>query len=410
MTTYIPHLHAAAHTSEYLYHQLIPYLGNKRKLLPLIARAVEQTGVKDGTFLDAFAGSGVVARWAKQRGLRVIANDWEPYAEAINRCHICCNAAPAFAQLGGIDQAFTQLNHVIPEAGYISTHLCPADDRSPNPEQERMFFTRVNGMKLDSIREQLSRWNAAGMVSEEEHAVLLASLLYASSYVSNTSGVFKGFHHGWGGRTGTALYRILSAVQLNPPVFWNNSQDNRVERLDAQALAEQMRGQSPVEIAYLDPPYNQHPYGSNYHVLNTLTLWDKPPVGLPTARGEKSAIRTDWRTQRRSAFNHRATATHAYRRLLDTLDAGHILTSYSTDGTIPLPDLLQAACARGKTACVWNTYKRYRVSAQRPSLRPLTVEFVLVTNTRQSGCASDAEVIMEDLRRSEQDALGQHPV
>ncbi len=87
--------HAAAHTTDFLFAQLIPYLGSKRKLLPLIADAVARTGVAGGTFADLFAGSGVVSRWAKTRGFRVVANDWEPYAQAINGCFAALNAAPA---------------------------------------------------------------------------------------------------------------------------------------------------------------------------------------------------------------------------------------------------------------------------------------------------------------------------
>ncbi|MCP4228836.1 MAG: DNA methyltransferase, partial [bacterium] len=49
----------------YCTDQLIPYLGNKRKLLPFIKEAIETTGVRKGSFLDLFAGSGVVARLAK---------------------------------------------------------------------------------------------------------------------------------------------------------------------------------------------------------------------------------------------------------------------------------------------------------------------------------------------------------
>ena len=94
--------HAAVRTPEYLFNQLIPYIGNKRKLLGLIQRAVRQTTVRPGdSFVDFFAGSGVVSRWAKLLGYRVIANDWEPYAQIINQCYIACNRPPALAALGG---------------------------------------------------------------------------------------------------------------------------------------------------------------------------------------------------------------------------------------------------------------------------------------------------------------------
>lgn len=36
--------HAARTTDEYLFHQLVPYLGNKRRLLHLILEALEITG------------------------------------------------------------------------------------------------------------------------------------------------------------------------------------------------------------------------------------------------------------------------------------------------------------------------------------------------------------------------------
>ena len=91
--------HAAAHTSEYLYHQLIPYLGNKRKLLPLIARGVEQAGVRSGTFVDFFAGSGVVSRWAKQAGFRVVANDWEPIRAAAQSMRHSMQCGPGLRPL-----------------------------------------------------------------------------------------------------------------------------------------------------------------------------------------------------------------------------------------------------------------------------------------------------------------------
>jgi adenine-specific DNA-methyltransferase len=112
---------------------------------------------------------------------------------------------------------------------------------------------------------------------------------------------------------------------------------------------------------------------------------------------------------RRSAYNHRATATEAYAKLLDTLDSRFVLTSYSTDGTIPLADLIAAACRHGRTVCVRDAYKRYRVSAQRPSPKPLTVEFVLVTDTGRRGRAGEAGAILETLTRTEAEALARHP-
>jgi adenine-specific DNA-methyltransferase len=372
--------HAARWTRDFLFQQLIPYIGNKRKLLPLVYRSIRATGVKGGTFLDLFSGSGVVARLAKVLGFRVIANDWEPYSFEINQCFIKCNhASGKFELLGGMNRAFQVLNRLEPAEGYITTHYCPRDDQSPDPDRVRMFFTRYNGGRIEAIREQIEQWSSRGVISRLEKSLLLAPLIYATSYVSNTSGVFKAYHRGWGGRNGTALYRILSRLALVPPVFYSNgNQAHRVYCEDALKLVEKL---PPVAVAYVDPPYNQHQYGSNYHLLNTVALWDKPQVNPAIRAGrrtkDKSAIRKDWR-QRRSRFCCQGEAEQELFRLIKGLKARFVLLSYSTDG-IMLPErLVEILAGFGKVELVAQRYKRYRVSSTRPSPRPHNLEFVLI--------------------------------
>jgi len=385
---YDPRRHSAFRTEDYVFSQLIPYLGNKRKLLPLIDEAVRLTGIREGVFADLFAGSGVVSRWAKREGFRVVANDWEPYSELINGCHLGLNEVPA-----GVDKLLDELNDPnLALEGYVTNHFCPADDGRPDPKRERCFYTRANGRRIDAIRERIAQWRENGRIDDASMSYLMAPLLYAVSYVSNTSGVFKAYHHGWGGQTGTALYRILSDIRLTPPVLLDNGRNNMVTRLDATQLAVDWQDavDGPMDIAYLDPPYNQHPYGSNYHMLNTVGLWDKPEIG-PMRRGTKSAIRTDWRTERRSAYNHARAALPELERLVDALPARWVLLSYSTDGNIPAPDLLRALADRGETHVITRRYKRYRVSSQRFSPRPHTVEFVAVLDKASRPNSKKAE-------------------
>jgi adenine-specific DNA-methyltransferase len=403
-----PRRHAAARTDEYLYSQLIPYIGNKRKLLPLIAQAIAKTGIEDGTFVDLTTGTTVVARLAKTLGFRVLANDWEPYSYEIALGTVTLNAPPAFASLGGSNNVFEHLNTLDPKDGYIARHLCPADDKNPDPERERMFFTRANGGRIDAVRGQIERWDRAGKLSAEERAYIFASLVYAVSYVSNTSGVFKGFHHGWGGKTSTALYRILSRLTLRPPVLFDNGQDNLSTREDVQQLAGRLPdivGERP-DIAYLDPPYNQHPYGSNYHVLNTVVLWDKPPLNpsilVDGKKHDKSAIRRDWRTERRSPYNHEKQALSALQSLVASIEARWLLVSYSTDGNIPLMDLLGTLAARGRLDVVANSYKRYRVSTPRMSSKSHNIEFVAIVDLDADTSPELAEPLAAAIRAADQ--------
>jgi adenine-specific DNA-methyltransferase len=394
--------HSARHTDNFVFSQLIPYLGNKRKLLHLIGAAIQATRLDpcQSTFLDAFSGSTVVSRSAKRLGFQVSANDWEPYAEVLAEAAVLLNKAPAY--FGGTlySQVLAELNSLPPRESWITQHLCPRDDRHPDFDRDRMFYMRRNGMRLDAVREQISAWDTAGQLTQPQRAALFAPLLYQACWLSNTSGVFKGFHRGWGGHTQTALYRIAAEFHLRPAIFFDNGRENTVTRLDAQQLASDSKRAKPFDIAYLDPPYNQHPYGSNYHVLNSLTLWDKPWLSPAiTGRGSKSAIRLDWRTTRRSPYNHRASAAEAYATLSATLNARFLCTSYSTDGLIPLQDMIASNLRRGETTIFLQGYKRYRVSAQRFSAKPMNVEFVLLTDTTRKATRSVDACVQEILQK-----------
>ena len=328
---------AARDTDDYVFSQLIPYIGNKRKLLDIIHQAIDMTGVDGGSFVDLFSGSTVVARFAKKLGFRVLSNDWEPYSEQIAIGTIVNNKVPPFDKLGGCENVFKILNDVKPIEGYITNHLCPEDDENLNHELDRLFFMRKNGMKIDAMRELISSWVEDEKITSEEFGYLMSSFVYSVSYVSNTSGVFKGFHRGWGGSNGTAQYRICSDIELRPAIIFDNGKNNISTREDAGKLVLELTnilGEIP-DIIYLDPPYNQHPYGSNYHVLNTVTLWDKPNFPKKITRGTKSAIRLDWRTERRSAYNSQRKASQEFQELIDNITAKFILTSYSTEGNIP---------------------------------------------------------------------------
>ena len=384
---------AARDTEEYVFSQLIPYIGNKRKLLDIIHQAIKLTNIENGTFVDLFSGSSVVSRFAKKLGFRVLSNDWEPYSEQIAIGTVVLNEMPKFENFGGIEKVFDLLNNVVPIEDYVTKHLCPTDDEKLDHEKDRLFFMRKNGMKIDAMRELISKWVEEHKISQTEFSYLMASLLYSVSYVSNTSGVFKGFHRGWGGSNGTAQYRICSDISLKPPILFNNDKNNISIREDAGVLVNRLTeilGKIP-DIIYLDPPYNQHPYGSNYHVLNSITLWDKPDFPEKITRGTKSAIRLDWRTERKSAYNSRPKAVQEFQELIDNISSKFILTSYSTEGNIPLNEMMKILGSKGTLRVVKREYVRYRVSPTRLSPKPRNVEFVIITDT--NGKPESKEII-----------------
>ncbi len=408
MFTYHKDQHAAATTQDYVFQQLIPYIGNKRRVLNMIMQAINQTHInpRQATFLDLFAGSGVVSRMAKKMGFRVLSNDWEPYAAALNQSYIACNYEPSFNELGGYDNVIAYLNALNPIEDWITRHLCPSHDEYFDLNKDRLFYTRVNGQRLDAMREQIEHWDSLQLITPYEKACLLAPLLFQASYTSNTSGVFKAFHQGWGGKTGTALSRILSVLELKPIHFYDNQRANQVYQQDAIVLAKELADSLiPVDIAYLDPPYNQHCYASNYHVLNSLTLWDKPLLSEKIQGRNKSAIRQDWRSERRSPFNYKHEVEEAFEQLLQQVQAHYILASYSTEGLISLEALIALALSKGHTELLCYAHKRYRVSSVRLSHKPMIVEFILIINTYKKHKGLTVAQLCRQIRQAEHNAI-----
>jgi adenine-specific DNA-methyltransferase len=139
-----------------------------------------------------------------------------------------------------------------------------------------------------------------------------------------------------------------------------------------------------LDVAYLDPPYNQHQYGSNYHMLNTIARWDKIP--MPISFGpmgdltDKAGIRRDWKNTK-SAYCSRSTAAKAFQEMLADLDARRIVLSYSTDGIIAFDELREMCETRGNVSIVTNEYSKFKGGRQSNTRATKNIEFVLVVDT-----------------------------
>eukprot|EP00105_Crassostrea_gigas_P044403 XP_019928551.1 PREDICTED: uncharacterized protein LOC109620457 [Crassostrea gigas] len=322
-----------SYDKSFVENNLIAYIGNKRRLLPLLIsalREIESYGStkvdRKGVFVDYFSGTGVVARLAKFLGFSVVANDWEHYSQIINQAFLLNdeNVLKDFENEGGIEKVLEELNGLVKKRGkgYIANYYCPSSSSLAMTKQERMFYTKQNGILIDNIRHEIDVRYGKEKSSKATHKknILLALLLVQCSKRSNTSGVFKAFHQGFGGRKGDALSRILHPVSLEKPVFTKSGGKRaRVYRLDALQLSEKIKNEK-AEIAYLDPPYNQHQYGSNYHLLNTIALNDKPAIKksfwVDGKKVDKGGIRKDW-VQTKSSFCYRFSALRDFKLLVE---------------------------------------------------------------------------------------------
>ena len=349
-------------SSAYLTEQILTCLGNKRALLPFLGAGVEMVKKALGkarlSFFDAFAGSGIVSRYMKRHACRIVANDLERYSEVINRCYLTNRSAVDEAEFDAVFRAWGAATQAHLAPGLISNLYAPKDDAHIK-KGDRVFYTRENAILLDSARRAID-----AVVPARYFDLILAPLLVEASIHTNTSGVFKGFYKdrrgvgAFGGEGRNALSRICGKVKLRRPVLSNVDCESVVLRGDANEVVKSV---GPVDLAYFDPPYNQHPYGANYFMLNLL-VENRAPERVSRVSG----IPPDWN---RSRYNRRREAEAAFVELLASAPAKYLMVSYNSEGFITRESFMCFLAKLGKVTPFETEYNAFRGSRnlrQRP--------------------------------------------
>ncbi len=390
-------------STDYLTRQLIAYIGNKRRILGFLYRIFRALGERHplSSFVDPFAGSGAVARLARQMGMDVCANDWEEYSRIINTAYLTTRPGDLralFQDRGGLQKVLDTLNKLQgpPKRPYISTHYAPRDTNTADYRTERLFYTRENALFLDRVRETIEEWypeEAAGRASAEglqpgagispesrcrrARDLLLSLLLYEAATHVNTSGVFKAYHKGFGGHGRDALSRIMAPMRLEYPVLHPSGAGAAVAKLDAAGF---LAGCS-ADLCYLDPPYTIHQYGSNYHLLNTIAFWDYLPVdnrlGPDGRLLRKGGIREDW-IDTRSDFCYARTAPAALEEVMKAADARYVVLSYNSEGVISIEELIDILSGFGRIEINSLEYITFRGGRQSIQRRTHNTEFQII--------------------------------
>ncbi len=305
---------------------MVKYIGSKRALLPWILGVIDKVASLTGSkvVLDLFSGTSRVAHGLKAKGYYVVANDLYTYAHVLAKALVEADArrypeeavAPLLAELASLP----------PRRGWFTRLYC----------QEARYFQVENCERIEAAREAIrERYSGDGLLE----AVLLTSLLLGADRVDSTVGVQMAYLKRWAPRS----YRPLRL--LYPPLLPG---EGLALQGDAVEVAKEVEG----DIAYLDPPYNGHSYLGNYHVWETLVLWDEPEVyGVARKR-----LDVRWR---RSAFASRSGAERALEGLLGNLRARHVVLSYSDEGFLSPGRVSEILSGWGYTARLSRPHRRY---------------------------------------------------
>ena len=350
------------------------YIGNKTRLLPFILRTLKRLGVKPGTAHDAFSGTAAVGRALKGAGWRVVSSDLMTYSYVLQRAYVVASRRPSFTALVAGDEELRRAlrsptlrerastrgagrlgavaeyleSWIDAETGFISSQFSTAGGR--------MYFTPENAGRIDAAWRALHEWRAGGLIDDDAYYILLAAVIDGADRVANTAGVYAAFIKRW---QPNALRRFTIVPEL--PLRGSGSTAHIGDATDVAREA------GPLDVLYLDPPYNARQYSGYYHIPEILARgWSEQG---PALRGKVGLLADK---APRSLWCRKRKVRGALRELLAATGARHVLVSYNSEGILPASQLeeeLASAAVDGTVNRFTQPYRRYRADSDHEGRR-----------------------------------------
>ena len=310
---------------------MIKFLGSKKKLLSTIYEAsIEGFNGDVETVIDIFSGTSRVGHYFKSKGHRVISNDYSNFAKALAECYVVADRGKYIDDAQKLVDEYNS-DKSICRNGWFADQYC----------YRSRFFKPKNGYRVDWIRDDLESKSLDPILK----SIMLTSLMKAADAVDSTCGVQMAYLKEWAERSNKDLF--LKVPDLLPASPYGNCEAHK-------GTAESKSAVLQADLVYLDPPYNQHSYLGNYHIWESLVLWDKPDTyGVAHKR-------VDTR-ENKSEFNGKHKALPAMTKVIENLSKNtkRAVVSYSNEGYISYRDMLTLLASHGKTVVYEIDYKRY---------------------------------------------------
>lgn len=308
------------------------YIGSKLKLASFLKEGITNvvgSDLSQKVFCDIFAGTGIVGRTFKPHVKKIISNDLEDYSYALNKNYI-----QNHKEIKNKEDFIEELNSLkLIDSGFIYNHYCMGSG------SDRQYFSDINGKKIDTMRTKLKEWRERKKIEDDLYYFLLASLLESADKVANTASVYGAF-----------LKHVKKSAQkelvLESAYFELNDNSHEVYKSDSNELIKKITG----DILYLDPPYNQRQYSANYHILNTIALYDEfVPKG-----------KTGLREYNRSSYCKKNEVAHSFEELIKNANFKYIFLSYNNEGLMSESDVKTIMLKYGKYDLLTKEYQRFK--------------------------------------------------
>lgn len=313
------------------------FIGNKESIVTEIYKLMKSKGLVDKgyTLFDPFSGTGTVADYLKD-SFNLKVNDLLTWSVIYSRGRILANEC-TFEKLGFDPIEFFNNNDEIIK-GFFYENYSPGGS-------ERMYFNEKNAGRIDYFRQTIEEWFNKELINYNEYCYLLACLIESVSLVSNTAGVYGAFLKHWDSRA-------LKDIKFIEVIFYEK------ENLKADfynSRLEDIIEDVECDVLYLDPPYTQNQYGTQYHLLETLVLYDNPSISPVTGSRKTAPMRSDWSKNFKSHI--------LLDKILAKTKARYVVLSYNVDGFMS-KQFIEACFKRyGKVdtyKCEKISYKKYR--------------------------------------------------
>lgn len=344
------------------------YIGNKNNLLEFIYSVVKENNIPKTTFCDIFSGTANVAKFFKSKGFRILSNDFMTYSFIFQKAYIENNKIPSFRGLNklinnpDLFKVINYLNNIPGKEGFIFKNYCVGGSEK-NSKYVRNYFSNENAKKIDAIRDKIQEWKEKSLISETEFYILLCSLLEEIPSISNIAGTYGAFLK-------NNDPRMFKPLILKVPTLIESDTKHYCYQGDSNQLVKNIF----FDTLYVDPPYNERQYAPNYHLWESIAVWDKQILDT------KTGLRP-YKNQR-SLYSYQDKCVAVFEDLIKNAKCKYILFSYNTEGIIPYKEIIRILQSKGKMKVYSHDYKRFKSNSNGQSQKEKLKELLFFVRVK----------------------------